>query len=320
VDEIVETTLFLKLREGQMPKKIGVAFVTEPWTTAALPIEEARAKVDGSTLSVVTAMSQLEEEGYVWAQLDVTDFVKSWLRGDYRNYGFALFGVEGAELAVFEAEDSFLSVDVWPKKRPPVNYGKFGYTKQPKEGMEADKAGNCMSYALRDLDMILFDDLALDYDELNRIYFDGGGEAAVLKHAAGKVEAYVEAHKETLEITNFRRIDSYDSEIDPQTEYRIALRVFAYARPELPMQERGGFDYHFWMQIKDGRWAQKFPLSDSMIIPGTAFDVSPGKFPWDSSLETWGAEKFMDVFTGDVIYYAVTKGTDGFTAHKRAGE
>ncbi len=51
------------------------------------------------------------------------------------------------------------------------------------------------------------------------------------------------------------------------------------------------------------------------IIPNVPPGVSPGRYPWDGTLE-WGYEKYTGVHTSKIIYFAVTKDADGFTGHK----
>jgi hypothetical protein len=176
-----------------------------------------------------------------------------------------------------------------------------------------------MSYALRDTRMILADDLELDYDSMNSLYAVGG-EGAVLEYIAGLVEDYVEAHRGSLKILDFRRLESFDSAIDPKKEYRIALRIGCkiWDGEEIDLGGKGNFDYHFRAQLSDGQWAQKFPADISEVIPCSGPGLSPGKYPWNSALQ-W-MPKFQNYYTGDVVYYAVTKDTDDFTRHKSAEE
>jgi hypothetical protein len=92
----------------------------------------------------------------------------------------------------------------------------------------------------------------------------------------------------------------------------VGCKVFEGEAVDLSGQ--GMFDYHFWAQLSDGRWAQKFPLDTSEIIPGAAPGVSPGKYPWNSALQ-W-LPKFQGYYTSQVIFFAVTKYTDEVTRHR----
>jgi hypothetical protein len=130
------------------------------------------------------------------------------------------------------------------------------------------------------------------------------------------VEDYVEARKAGLQISGFRRIADFDSEIDAAREYRVAMRVGCKVFGEVDLGGKGCFDYHFWAQLRDGRWAQKFPLDPSVIIPCTGPGISPGKYPWDSALQWY--PKTQGYYTSKVVYFAVAKDTDAFTGHEGA--
>jgi hypothetical protein len=233
--------------------------------------------------------------------------------------------MKAGETCVFEASDwaddegnpypfPFLEVTGQASDRA-LAYGKFGYTGMPLPGTAVDEGGNCLSYVLRDTDMILVGDLDVDFGEMNRLY-DESGEDAVVDYLAARVADYVDAHKNGLQISRFRRLEDFTSDIDAKTEYRVALRVGAKVEPgsKADLEARGAFDYHFRAQLNDGQWAQKFPLDASEIIPGSGPGVSPGKYPWDSALQ-W-LSKFQSYYTSKVVYFAVTKDTDAFTRHK----
>jgi hypothetical protein len=82
------------------------------------------------------------------------------------------------------------------------------------------------------------------------------------------------------------------------------------------MSERGGYDFHWWIQLSDGRWTQKSPSVFSSIIPGTGPGISPLNFYWDAG-DAWGIQRWQEWYKSDGIFYAVTKDTDEFTSHKR---
>ena len=244
------------------------------------------------------------------------------------NFGLVLFGQTNEKKQTTFASD-------WDEysKNPPrldvtgavgnrdLSYGKFGYLRHPEnESDDAEIAenetANCLSYALRDTDVIGAEELELDYSVMTDIYRKSG-EDAVADHCAQKVSDYVERNKSGLKISGFRQIESFDSEIDPNKEYRIAFRVggHLYDEDDVFDDVLGNFDYHVWAQINTGQWTQKFMFDPSEIVPGTPPGVSPEKYPWDSTLE-WGWEKYSRTITSKAIYFAVTKDADGFTQHK----
>jgi len=308
-DEIYSARLFLKMKEGIAPGLIRLGIANQTiWSSPFASLNEVKSSVSEQKL----AIAEVKKEQNDWVSILVTDSVKSWLCGDSPNYGFALFGVAGEAHYIFNSGNNgedlpYLEVSGATGKRL-LTYGKFGFTDQPEEG-------NCMSYALRDKDMILSDDLGVDFDVMDCIYIKAG-EDAVADYISKLVVNYVEKHKLKLQISQFRRIEKFDSNINAEKEYRIALRVGCKTYgDEVDLGTKGNYDYHYWAQINDGQWVQKFSLDIPEIIPCSSPGLSPGKYPWDSSPQ-W-IEKSQNYYTSKVIYFAVTKDTDEFTMHKQ---
>ena len=317
-EEVTGARLFLKVAEGTPPREINIGTVAKSWSPATLERDMVKTVIHENSF----ALSDVRREENGWVSMDVTYIVKRWLNGEMPNRGFALFpGGDGA-LGIFvsgaSADKSVaprIVISATASERSTA-YGKFGFTKQPIQGFTNPiVGGNCLSYALRDIDGIIFEDLTYTVDDLNRIFFDSG-ENGVLEYVAATVEEYIEANKEGLQISSVRRIDSFDSPIDAGKEYRIVFRVSANATPELPMTEKNGFDFHLWAQLGDGRWTQKSPSVFSSVIPGTGPGISPLRYLWDAG-DMWGIERWQEWYTSDGIYYAVTKDTGEFTCHKK---
>lgn len=316
-EEISEARLFLKTARGKAPEKLRMGNICGYWSWVdAANFSEAKSLVDEESLSVVAARP--ENDG--WVSLDLTEMVKAWLRGEARNDGIALFGADG------EAQAMFVSAETWSKTEEPyievtgkigargAKYGKFGYSQQPTEGLIHSGGGNCLAYALRDNIPVSGENLGIAHAELNRIYSESG-DGGVVEYIAGLLEDYVEKYRAELCISNFRRIEGFDGEIDPESEYRIALRVGC--DPEHPMKwSARNFDFHFWAQISDGRWAHKPALAPSRIVPGSP-GVSPEKYAWNIG-EQWTDEKTYGFYGSKAVYYAVTKHTDEFTEHRKS--
>ncbi|MDR1564802.1 MAG: DNRLRE domain-containing protein [Oscillospiraceae bacterium] len=315
-DEISEARLFLKLNSETAPSKISIGFVSNNWDYSNLTRAEAVSAIDSTSIRSF----DVKNEGGAWVSVSVKDFVRTWLSGERPNYGFALFGeIDGEEYTFIsdvgesEAEIPYLEVTGQTGERA-KNYGKFAYTETPFPGALTDEGGNCMSYALRDTNMILIDDLAADFDSMDQIYTQLG-ESGVLTYFTELVKNYVDEHKTGLKISSFRQLDSFDSKIDPSVEYRIAMRIGCKVWNDVvDLGGKRNFDYHFWAQLNDGKWAQKFPLDTSEIIPCSAANLSPEKYPWDCAMMWTGNSQ--NYYTSKVVYFAVTKSTDEFTQHK----
>jgi hypothetical protein len=152
----------------------------------------------------------------------------------------------------------------------------------------------------------------MDWDEINR-RFEEGAEEALLEYTARSVEAYVSEHAGGLHISGFRRVESFDSPIEP-TEYRIALRVGTKPIDGEPLNDRS-FDYHLWAQVDDGRWCQKFPGDYSEIIPGTAHDIDPAVYPWNAA-RLLNNDRVRDFYGSRIVYFAAVKDGAEFTSHR----
>ena len=327
-DEISSAWLNMKvaendeISENNIPSSISVAFITEIWNTQTLTVSEA---VQIGNNAAATNIPTNYNDG--WVSLDITDFVRGWLSGEQQNNGLSLSPVYGdSNVSFISGNDGSLEVPyitvIGQIGERSTEHGAFPFFhKRPVEDLahtdyyQTAGGGNCLAFALRDLNPITMEQLDFEYEEIDQKYLEGGQEA-VLEFVAQSIETYVANNSENLRISNFRRIENFDSPIQPDTEYRIALRVGTNA-PEGMNFNQYNFDFHLWSQIDDGRWSQKFPLNYSEIIPGTAHDIDPAEHHWHSARQ-WGVERFQNFYTGRIIYFAVTKDVDigEFTSHR----
>jgi hypothetical protein len=321
-NEIESARLYLKIVEGETPSSLRIGAIQGFWSNGSIDLANAQ-KLIGPANAASVAVKRAEN-GWVYA--DITGYVKDWLSGGMRNDGLVLLGETQGEQTSF-ASDWYEGSENPPRLEVTgtvgsrdLGYGKFGYLRHPeKESDDAiiaeEETTNCLSYALRDTNIIGADELGLDYSEMTSIY-KKSGQDAVADYCAGLVIDYVERNKAGLKISGFRQIENFDSEIDAAKEYRIAFRVgFKLYEGEDVLNDSDGFNYHLWAQINTGQWAQKVMFSPSEIVPGTPPGVSPAKYPWDSTLD-WGEVKSYGFLTSKTVYFAVTKDVDGFTQHK----
>jgi len=310
-NEITEAKLFLYAADGAPPGKLLIGPVSGRWTLYKPTFAEAKALVDSNGLKAAA----LKPEDNGWVSVSVIEIVKAWMRADKQNFGFALFPIEGEAQGVFadmyndDENAPYLKVSGRVGKRP-SGYGKFGFTRLPEDGGLDDTInGNCLAYAVRDSVPVYLYDLGSSYPEVNRV-FSESGEDGVVEYIGELFEKYVEEHKSALRVSNLRRIDDFNSSINPAKEYRIVLRAGCYATEDMPLSEDArNFDFHFWTQLDDGRWSQKYGWTYSEIIPATGPGVSPEKHYWEMS-------KYGYLYRSKLIYYAVTKDTDEITVHR----
>jgi hypothetical protein len=302
--DVQSAFLRLKRKDGAA-SALRVAPVAESWT-----LQSTWSEMSGSIGAYAPEISKDAGDG--WTQLDVTGFVKGWLSGETNNCGVAVAETRAGESAsyytAFAAETDYApTLVIRHKPARGEGCGKYGFAPQTE--------GNCLSYALRDRDMILYDDLFSDTAAFQAIY-DAEGSAGALVYVKERVLDYIARHKDALKIESIRELPSYDAEIYAGTEYIIALRIgFRDGSPPEGIQADEDFDYHLWTRLAGGSWAEKVPDEASRLVPGANADTDPGKYPWHQGY-MWGYEKWNDYYTSEVLYFAVTKSTDSFTAHK----
>jgi hypothetical protein len=310
-DEITEAKLFMYAMDSAPPKELLIGTVNGRWSLYTSTYAEAKAFADNNGLTAAA----LKPEDNGWVSVSVTEIVKAWVRADIQNFGFALFPLAGEAQGVFadmyhsDGNAPYLKVSGRVGRRK-GGYGKFGFTRVPEEGRLDDTVnGNCLSYAVRDSVPVYLEDLGGSYPELNRVLSESG-EDGVADYIGNLFEKYVEEHKAGLRVSKLRRIDDFNSSINPAKEYRIVMRLGCYAKEDQPLSENArNFDFHFWAQLADGRWSQKFGWGYSEIIPATSSGVSPEKYYWEMA-------KYGYLYRSKPLYYAVTKDTDEITVHR----
>jgi hypothetical protein len=305
-ESVQDAYFYIRYKEGDSPE-LRAAEVRENWYTITATWKDTAANIPTENTSNVS-----EDAGGGWYKLDVTDIVKSWLSEQSDNNGIAIQetrdGKQSVFYSVFTADATYcpkLVISFTPELSA-ERFGKYAY--------EPQSEGNCMSYALRDHDMILYDDL-FDTTTFQAAY-DADGMDGARTYVKGEVLNYVNLHKDKLKVESIRELAGFDAKIDPETEYRIALRIGFRDRsfPE-GIQVDEDFDYHFWAQLADGGWAEKTPQEGARRVPGSNKDTDPGAYPWHQGY-MWGYEKWNCYYTSDVVYFAVTKSVDTFTDHR----
>ena len=309
--DLVKAELKVKLHQGESGQ-FGVGRVNVPWAFGIVSWNDVR---DAVTFPAQAPLSQQEADN--WYQADVTELVADWLSGKAANYGLVLKGMTQGQSASFfsalgeEQPENYPALTLHYQPNPaPEKYGKYGYEQAP------DESGNCLSYALRDYDDILADDLIAPADQGALKQALARGEAVALAFLQEKVVAYIQAHQAVLGIESWRILESANDPIDPTKEYLIAMKIGLKEQDEeIGMGAFGNYDFHFRARLDDGRWAEKVPHVASRVTPGSNYSFDTSKYPWDSVF-TWGYFKWNDYYDSQAVYFAITKNTDEFTAHK----
>jgi hypothetical protein len=304
-DDAISAKLCLKKKGGDAPTVIA-GYAAASWASALVDWDT----LSGSAIFPGDA-KVCESAEDDWYEIEATDIVKGWLSGAYDNYGFVITETQAGKATKFESADADDQADCprleirYRANSEKKKYGKFSYTAQD------EKSGNCMAYALRDLDNIFLEDMGGTPKILWEKKRSGGMDAALL-YLKDNVLSYIDAHQEALQITSWRELSGAGDKIDPQQEYLIEMKLgFEDGTDE------DGYDYHFRVRLADGSWAEKITNTATRIVPGSNASFDTGKFAWDSNYE-WGQFMWNGFYNSKAIYIAITKSTDDFTKHKSA--
>jgi hypothetical protein len=306
-ERLENTVLRLHLKGNGETKEVSFTAFEAPWDYHTLNWENAQSK-----LSKDSEVKTVSDAGEGWIEIDITEFVRKRLSAEKANNGF-LIRTSGDEEVRFDSGWG-LDSSVFPytesryyQSEDEKGYAKFDYTSQ--------NDGNSLSYALRDLDSIGFNDVVSDIQAFQTVY-DKKDLKGALNEFKQLFTNYVEEHREALDILEIRELKKYNSPIDADKEYRIALRVGARDREEPEViQVENDFGVIVLMQTRSGQWAEK----SAGICEGSSGEVDPGIQPWGDS-NYWGYDDTNDFYTSNTIYFAVTKDSDVFTTHKMQGE
>jgi hypothetical protein len=313
-DEVVGAKLLLKKKSGDTPD-VEVGIAEKAWSFATVSWREMKGKT-----KYAKRAPQLKAQGGDWYAADVTKIVKNWLAGKADNFGFALKGKRNGNVTKFVSalvknKKNYPALKItYKNKKLKKSYGKYGYTKQPMS------KGNCFSYAMRDTDEIFTVDIltAAQYVEFQDIA--NKSLPSALNYFKQRVCDYINAHQAKLGIKSWRVLSSYKDKYDPKTEYLVAMKIGFLENgygsgPGGSYDVENDFDYHWRVRLKDGRWAEKITHTKTRIVPGSNPSCNSAKYPWDSNY-LWGYTRFNGYYNSKPVYFAITKSTNDFTAHK----
>lgn len=280
---VLSASMSLKIKTGDAPD-ITARPVTLVWDR----LEVTWGEIKDYVSDIKSGEAAITEDG--WYSIDITDIVKGWLSGTIPNYGLLLEENRGisAFYTAYTEEEYYpeLKISYMPVAE---TYAPFPYGQQ--------EYGNCLSFALRDKESILLEDLGIQMPVLQEAYTTGGVSAA-FQYVKDLTVEYAEKNAESLSISSFREIESFDAPIN-ENEYRIALRIG---------MDESSFDYHLQMQLEDGSWAEKFGPETSRIVPGSNGKLDPGLYPWDQN-SFWGLAKWTAYYDSETAYFAVESGS-----------
>lgn len=176
------------------------------------------------------------------------------------------------------------------------------YTNKTYNHISGDDYGqNCAGYAWNHRVFVNTAALGITDAEVNNC----SNLTALRTLVKNKSEAYMSTHG-----INATEISSYNSSINPATQYRVVMRVGYYdtngnGRWDLSVYPTGDdWDYHWWMQLGDGTWADKRGYLPSRIVPNSNIYSDPDNILWT----TWfyGEVNHNDFYNSTPVYYKIT--------------
>lgn len=164
-----------------------------------------------------------------------------------------------------------------------------------------DSSQNCAGYAWNYDSFVSMASLGITYTDLNSC----SSLSSLRTLVKNKSESFMSSHGITAS-----QISSYSSSINTSTQYRVVLRVGYYdangdgewnfsANPN-----SDSWDYHWWMQLGDGTWADKRGTFPSRIVPNSNIYSDPDSILWS----TWwfGEVEYNDFYSSTPVYYKIT--------------
>lgn len=164
-----------------------------------------------------------------------------------------------------------------------------------------DSNQNCAGYAWNHYKKVDMGTLGINYAELNKC----SSLSALSKLVKDKSETYMSNHGITA-----NSISSYDTAINTSTQYRVVMRVGYYdtnGNGKWDFSANPGsdtWDYHWWMQLGDGTWADKRGDWPSRIVPNSNIYSNPDTILW--SLWSFGEVLYNDFYNSTPVYYKIT--------------
>lgn len=183
------------------------------------------------------------------------------------------------------------------------------YTNQSYNLVGYTIAQNCAGYAWNYNDFVDINKLGITLNEIQAC----SSTSQLLALVKNKSEYYMSQHSIVAST-----ISSYNSTINPANQYRVVLKVgyvdtngnnimdFDYSSPN-PSYVPDEWDYHWWIQLGDGSWADKRGSLPSRILPNTSINTDPDNVLW--TMWTLGEtinNSYINFYNSAPVYYKIT--------------
>lgn len=199
--------------------------------------------------------------------------------------------------------------DEWLLEPMPYGVQKYSYS--------ASKSVNCHGYAMKRLDA------PEDWLQLTTVYLStvtktediGNNDYStyvkndISENTKADFENWLDSEDYTWDYeSSFTGNGEYTSLSSNQ--YRVVLRTGfhnLYYNGEVIDEYKGYYDYHFWYQTHDGRWANKHGRSPSELLPSGTTPFSSGSSGWALDYTVGGTSvRYTDFYDGTVYSYIIT--------------
>ena len=162
-------------------------------------------------------------------------------------------------------------------------------------------AQNCAGYAWNYKSFVDMTSLGITLDQLNKC----SNLSSLRSLVKSKSENYMRKHN-----ISANEISAYNSAINPTSQYRVVMRVGyndSNGNGKWDFSVNPGhddWDYHWWMQLGDGSWADKRGFFPSRIIPNSNNYQNPGNLLW--SMYNLGDCEISRFYNSTPVYYKIT--------------
>lgn len=160
---------------------------------------------------------------------------------------------------------------------------------------------NCAGYAWNHNSFVGMDSLGITWSQLNNC----SSLSALRSLVKSKSENYMSNHSIAATV-----ISAYNTSINTSSQYRVVMRVGyndANGNGEWDFSVNPGYDdwdYHWWMQLGDGSWADKRGGFPSRIIPNSNNYTNPDNILWTTY--NFGSSVISDFYNSTPVYYKIT--------------
>lgn len=166
-----------------------------------------------------------------------------------------------------------------------------------------DDSQNCAGYAWNYDGYVSMSELGITYAELNNC----SSLTDLRTLVKNKSESYMSSHGIRASV-----IGAYNSTINTSTQYRVVMRVGYYDTNGNGEWDFGYsadsdmWDYHWWMQLGDGSWADKRGSFPSRIVTLSNIYTNPEAIIWRWDLSDYGETVYANFYSSTPVYYKVT--------------